>query len=545
MHPIFHRWCCAVATLLAALVSSQVATADELLPADQPIEQAINHYINARLAAKSITPAPLADDANILRRTMLDVVGRPPIAGEVRAYQANTDPAKRVAMVDSLLASPSFVRQQAAELDALLMTGARGSLREYLTDAVKNNKPWSEMFRDLIVGQEGDAEQKGAIQFVKSRTNDLDQLTADASSLFFGVNVSCAKCHDHPLVTDWTQEHYFGMKSFFNRTFEVGERIGEKNYGLVDYKTVEGEAKVAKLMFLTSEVIDEPASVEPDEAARKAEKELYEQLKKDKQTPPAPAFSRRAKLVDVGLAKRDDSFFARAAVNHTWNRLLGRGLVMPVDQMHSENPASHPELLTWLARDFQEHNYDLKRLVRGIVLSDAYARSSRWESESERPADDYFAAALVRPLKPWQYATTLRLATLSPERFPADLSAEELEKRMEQTEGSARGIAGLFELPGEEFQVSVDEALLLSNAERMQNELLREGGDTIVGMLEKIDDPAERAETAIWQTTARNPESVEVEAIRNYFEARSDRRKEAVKQVVWSLLTGSELRFNY
>ncbi|ADB15323.1 protein of unknown function DUF1549 [Pirellula staleyi DSM 6068] len=536
--------CCALATLLALTLGSW-ASAEDLLPADKPIEEAINHYITARLAAKSITPAPLADDANLLRRTMLDLVGRPPIAAEVRAYQANTDPAKRTLMVDSLLATPSFVRQQTAELDALLMKGARGSLRDYLAEAVKNNKPWSDMFRDMIVGQEGDTEQKGAIQFIRSRTADLDQLTADASVLFFGVNVSCAKCHDHPLVSDWTQEHYFGMKSFFSRTFEVGDRIGEKSYGLVDYKTVEGESKVAKLMFLTSEVVDEPASAEPDEAARKAEKELLEQLKKEKQTPPAPAFSRRAKLVEVGLAKRDDSFFARAAVNHTWNRLLGRGLVMPVDQMHSENPASHPELLAWLARDFQEHNYDLKRLVRGIVLSEAYARSSRWEASSERPADDYFAAALVRPLKPWQYATALRLATLAPERFPADLSAEELEKRMEQTEGSARGLAGLFELPGEEFQVSVDEALLLSNSDRIQNELLRDGGDTLVGMLEKIDNTAERAETAVWQTTARNPESVEVEAIRTYFDARSDRRKEAVKQVIWSLITSSELRFNY
>src|SRR5207244_8838915 len=103
----------------------------------------------------------------------------------------------------------------------------------------------------------------------------------------------------------------------------------------------------------------------------------------------------------------------------------------PLDQMHTENPASHPELLQWLARDLIEHGYDLRRLICGIVLSDAYARSSRWEGERP-PQDKYFAVAQVRALTPMQMAVSLKLATIDQQSLPAD--AADGEKRLEALE---------------------------------------------------------------------------------------------------------------
>jgi hypothetical protein len=393
--------CCAAPLLSAA----------DLLAPDKSIEEAIDHYVGLKLQAQGVTPAPLADDANLLRRTLLDLHGRPPTAAEVKAYQANADAAKRRELVEKLMASPAFARQQAAAFDALLMRGTNSSLRSYLTEAFRENKSWEKIVRELLVGQENDAEQKGAINFVKARVKDHDKLTAEASSLLFGVNVSCAQCHDHPLVSDWKQDHYFGMKSFFVRSFENGDFMGEKDYGLVEFKTTAGETKKAKLMFLTGQVFEEPESTEPDDKAKKAEKELLEKLKKEKKAPEKPSYSRREKLAEIALSPEANSFVSRAIVNHVWNRLLGRGLVMPVDQMHSENLPSHPELLAWLARDLLSHNYDLARLTRGIMLSETYARSSRWESEAKRPSDELFAVGIVRPLAPWQYGTTLKVAT--------------------------------------------------------------------------------------------------------------------------------------
>lgn len=249
--------------------------------------------------------------------------------------------------------------------------------------------------------------------------------------------------------------------------------------------------------------------------------------------------------MEAALADDGHPYFARAIVNHVWRRLLGRGLVSPTDQMHSGNDPSHPELLAWLARDMQTHGYDLKRLIRGIVLSEAYARSSRWESEAARPADDLFAVAIVRPLNPWQYGTTLKLAATNPDQFPAALSAEDLDKKIIGFENAGRSMSSMFELPGDDFQVSVDEALLLSNSDRVMRDLLREGKDTLVGKLVELKEPGQIADTAFWSMMSRAPAEAEQAAVSEYLKQRHDRLPEACRQLVWALLTSSECRFNY
>jgi Protein of unknown function (DUF1549)/Protein of unknown function (DUF1553) len=533
--------CCATGARLSA---------EELLPPETPVEQAVDHYIGAKLQAAGMSPAVQADDANLLRRTMLDLVGRIPTPAEAKAYVADQSPDKRVQLVERLLASPAFVRQQTAEFDALLMNGTGQNLREYLSKAFSEKRRWDQMFRDMVAGEADDKEQKGAIRFVAARAKDADKLTNDTSVLFFGVNVSCAKCHDHPLVPDWTQDHYYGMFSFFSRTFDVGEFLGEREYGQVNFKTVAGDSKDAKLMFLTGTVIDEPPSQEPDENAKKEERKRLEELKKSKQPPPLPAYSRRSALVDAALKDEQSTFFSRAIVNHLWNRLLGRGLVHPVDQMHSANAPSHPELLAWLARDVRARGYDLAPLIRGIVLSQAYARTSRWDSAGEssgekRPDDSLFAVAQIRPLKPWQYGTLLKLAMVSPERFPAEVTAEDLDQRMQGIEGAGRGLGNPFEVPSADFQVGVDEALLFSNGDKIAKELLQDSKDNLVGKLADCPDHRTAAETAIWSIYTRAPTEEELTALAAYLAQREDRLPEARRQLVWALLTSSECRFNY
>jgi len=526
-------------TLAAAL------RADDLLPPDTLPEQVIDHYIDARLQRAGVSPAPSADDANLLRRTTLDLAGRIPTAGEARAFVASSDSGKRQQLVGRLMASPAFNRQQTAEFDALLMDGTKSSIKEYLAKAFRENFSWDRMFRDMIVGEPDDAKQQGAIRFVASRAKDQDKLTVDTSVLFFGVNVSCAKCHDHPLVADWKQDHYYGMLSFFSRTFEVGEFFGEREYGKVNFKTVAGDSKDAKLMFLTGTVVEEPQSDEPNDKSKREEKQRIEELKKKKEPPPPPSYSRRSALVDAALKDEQSEFFSRAIVNHVWNRFFGRGLVNPVDQMHSENTASHPDLLAWLARDMRTSGYDLRRLIRGIVTSQAYARSSRWDSADKRPNDSLFAVALVRPLKPWQYGTSLLIASQNPDNLPADLSPEDLDKRMESLESAGRGLCSQFEVPTADFQVGVDEALLFSNGQKVAGELLRDGQDRLLAKLADCPDDKSAAETAIWNVFARPPAAEEVQGMTAFLSQRTDRAAEARKQFIWALLTSGECRFNY
>jgi len=539
---VFRILVCLGLSWFVALATSS-GLADELLAPERPVEEAIDHYIDARLQAEGISAAAPAPDAKLLRRTLLDLVGRIPTATEAQAYAANPDAAKRLQLVEQQLGSPSFVRFQAERFNQLLMAGSNSNLRDYLQAAFQENRPWNQMFREMMLGREDDPEQKGALQFVRARAADLDKLTNDTSALFFGVNISCAQCHDHPLVADWSQDHFYGMKSFFARTFENGGFVGERAYGNLNYKTNKGESRDARLMFLTGTLIEEPAAAEPTDEQKKAEKKELEELKTKKQPPSAPASSRRVKLVEAALAAGEPGFFARAIVNQVWQQYFGRGLVHPIDQMHSANAPSHPELLTWLARDFATHNYDLRRLQRGIVLSKAYARDSVWTS-NERPLSETLAVASIRPLSPQQYAMALRMAVVHPDHLPADLSPEEFEKRMAGIEGGARGMASLFEHPGADFQVSVDEALAMANGERVERELLRDGKDTLLGKLTTLERP-QALELASWTVLSRALAPEETQAINTYLDARSDRLPEAYRQVLWAMLASGECRFNH
>lgn len=529
--------------ILAILASGPAAPAGDLLPPDRPIEAAVDHYVEAKIAEAGLRPAPPADDATLVRRLTLDLVGRVPTSAEVRAYVESTDPEKRAKLVDRLMASPGFVRHQADSFEAMLMAGTRGELRSYLAPAFAKGRPWDEVFRDLLLGDESDPARKGASAFLKARAKDTDRLTSDVSSLFFGVNVSCAKCHDHPIVDDWKQDHYYGMKSFLDRTVEVGTYVGEREYGSVSFKTTEGEEKRAKFMFLTGRVVDVAGAEEPSKEAKQEEKRRLDEAKKKKAAPPKPKVSARAKLVEVALEPGGREFFARSIANRLWDRFFGSGLVIPLDQMHSANPPSHPDLLAWLARDTIAHRYDLRRLTRGLVLSRAYARASRWES-AEAPDHRLFAVAAVRPLTPLQLAASMCVATADPSSLPGDPTRDEHDRKAEDLAGRGRSLASAFARPGEDYQIGVSEALLMSNSDRL-NDLLSDGGDRLVGRLAKVADRRERIELAVRSILGRPADDEEIDLLDDFLARHEARPSEGCRQLVWALLTGSEFRFNH
>jgi hypothetical protein len=529
------------------LLSSTSAFAqDKLLPKDRSIEQAFDHYIDAKLKTDGIIPAPPADDAAILRRLTLDLNGRVPTLTEVNDYLTNSDADKKTKLVDRLLASPAFSRHGAQTFYAFLQyaegrpgKGDKGNrLYDYLLASFSENRSWDRMFKDIILPDEKDAKNAGAADFLKTRVKDLNRLTIDASSTFFGVNVSCAQCHDHPHVQQWTQDQFYGMKSFFARTMETGGYLGERDFGVVKYVPNKGTEKISPVLFLTGKQIDAPGMKDPTGDEKKKEQKRLDVGKKATAPPPPPSFSLRAKLVEIALAPESRDFFARNIANRMVHRFMGRGLVMPLDQVHSENAASHPELLDWLARDTAEHGYDLKRLVRGLVLTKTYARSSRWETE-KYPDERLFAVASVRALAPTQMATSLKIATDDPKSF-----ATEVEKRIEAIERSASGLTNLFAQPTDRFQVGVAEAMLFANNEGLQKSLL-DGPNALPAILAKEPDLTKRTDLAVRTVLSRPARPEDVQALVSYMQRRQDRPDAGCQQVVWALLTSAEFRFNH
>ncbi|MDB5341679.1 MAG: hypothetical protein JWP89_56 [Schlesneria sp.] len=541
-----------VRDLLTLSIGLALATrlhAADLIAPELPIEQAVDHYVQTHLAERQVHPAPLADDGTLVRRTVLDLQGRIPTIAEAKKYIESTEPDKRLKLVDSLLASPDFSYQFRNQLDDLLMSGQKGNQnewREYLLKSVRQNRTWDQMFRDMLIGNEEDPETKAATTFVRVRAKELDELTNETSTIFFGVNVSCAKCHDHPLVDDWKQDHYFGLASFFQRTYVTKKNVvAEKFTGEVKFKTTKGEDKVARLMFLTGTTVEEPVIEVSAEDRKKQDEEVKKQTQNDKAGPaPKPPFSPRAKLVEIALQSGNDQLFARAIVNRVWAMFLGRGLVHPLDQMHSGNSASHPELLDWLARDLISHKYDLQRLVRGIVLSQAYARSSEWSGSTASPAADLFAVALIRPLSPRQYSMSLRMASAAPETYKPESGGEEWPKRRDELERNCEGFAHQFEQPSENFQVGVDEALLFSNSSQVADDYLRDSSDRLIGAIRPETDKAKQITIAYWAAFTRPPSGEELAACEQFLDKRTE-PVAGLRQMVWALLTSPELRFNH
>ena len=531
-------------------VGETANAAEDLLPQETEIVTAINHYVSAHLAKNGVNPVAPADDATLLRRTMLDLAGRIPHALERDWFLSLPEADRRRMLVDRLMQSPDFDFHHRNWLDESLLPNQpyNDEFRNYLLTAVQGRRSWESIFRELMKAGVAEGPEKGAAQFLKSRVQELDDLTNDTAILFFGVNISCAKCHDHPLVTDWKQDHFYGMQAFFQRTYQTRKvsALAERPFGEVKFTTTSGEEKKAAFMCLTGDQVTDRTPEFPAEERKSLEERIRKLEQEDVEAEiVVPEFRPRDELVEVALRDSKDRFFARNIVNRVWARLLGTGLVDPLDQMHSGNPPSHPELLAWLANDLVSHGYDLRRLIQGIVLSEAYARSSEWAQPSEQPAANLFAVAKTRPLTPRQLAASLHVSVRNPEQWPAIDATDEWIKRRTDLENQANGWVREFEQPGDNFQVAVDEALFFSNSQRIQNEMLSDSDDRLLGALKKGQNQNQAIEV-LWLTVlGRVPQVDEITSANNWLDRIPEKKNESRTQLLWALLAGPEFRFNH
>ncbi len=508
------------ALLLSLLLAGDATKGD---PATRIDELMARHW-----QANNLKPAELCDDATFLRRVTLDLNGRIPTPLETKAFAADTGSDKRPRAVRRLMQSPEYALHLGRVLDDILQDRHAGDpeFLEYLRQSVAKRKPWDQVFRDVLLGP-WDGERKGASQFLLKRIKSIDELTTDTSRVFFGVNVSCAQCHDHPLVPDWKQDHYYGMASFFNRTAGqpggkggAGGKIEERTSGEVTFNTVKGEKRTAKMMFLSSQVVDE------------------EQAKKDVKG----AFSRREQLVRVALEEK--RFFGKAIVNQLWAFLIGRGLVSPVDQLHSANAPAVAGLLEFLADDLVANGYDLDRLVAGIVSSRVYQLSGKLPSGGKPAGERDFSQAPLRSLSPQQLAVSLILATGDGglDRAKDAKERESLARNLDRDAGRLTR-AKLLDPRSDRYQTSTGEALYLSNHPDVQ-QLVTPTKSNLVGRLAALTDTKEIVDTAVWTLLSRAPEAEERDYLAKWIESKPDRAK-GCRQLVWALMTSAEFRFNH
>ena len=533
-------------TLLAALLGADpAAAASPERFADAAVRAAAIDELAARhWQAEKIEPADLANDADFLRRVTLDLIGRIPTAVESRSFAADAAAHKRSQAIRRLLLSPEFGQHWSAVLDDMIQGRFAGDreFQNYLRAALADGKSWDKLFAELIAGPWTAKEQQPALAFLRKRIQSIDDLTNDTSRVFFGVEIGCAKCHDHPLVEDWKQRHYYGLQSFFNRTQELkgkekqDKQIGEKDSGDVTFVDTSGKQHTAQRMFLSGEIVaDVKLDLDPRYQDRRKAAEKSGEIV-------PPSFSPRAELVDVAL--RQKQFFSRALVNRVWAYLLGRGLVHPVEQMHSANPPSVPGLLEFLADDFASHGYQIDRVVAGIVNTRVYQLSSTWPSASNLPAAKDFARAPLRPLSPQQFAVSLLVATGEPVLDDSSDLAQ-LTKRREELDGRARGMTSLLDARRDDFQTSAGEALFMSNNPAVQQLMVASGKNLAARLTLLSTDNAALMDGVAWSLLSRAAEPDEAELLSVWMNERSADRGVAIRDLVWALMTSAEFRFNH
>ena len=320
--------------------------------------------------------SPIAGDAEFFRRLSLDLRGSTPTVAEARAFLDDPAPNKRETLVDRWLADPQFALHWTDVLNTTLMERRPDKhvpavdWVKFLQASCQQGKPWNLLAREIFTADGADASTRPAAKFWLDRDAEPHILTRDVGRIFFGMDVQCAQCHDHPLIEHYAQADYYGLFAFANRTVlfndEANKRqvLGERAEGDADYKSVfTGDASRSRPRLPGGVELAEPHFRLGDE---------YQVAPKDK-VRPVPKHSRRAML--VAATDGTNAAFNRNIANRIWAVIFGRGLVHPVDLHHPHNPPASPEVLDLITHEFVAAQFDHKFLVKQLVLTQAYQRA--------------------------------------------------------------------------------------------------------------------------------------------------------------------------
>ena len=365
----------------------------------------------------------------------------------------------------------------------------------------------------------------------------------------FGVKIGCAQCHNHPLAWEIEQRHYWGLVAAFNRSKNVdtdkGVGVAESAIGgFINFANLKKESQPATLVFLNGKSV--PEKIPAMDAKEVDAPDLYV-------VPPTPQgqkahnaavpkFSRREAFAES--VTRDNPLLARAFVNRMWANLMGRGLVAPADQIDSRHRPSHPELLDWLAEDFERSDYDVKRLAQTIVSSRAYQLDSR-PSGKIAPSPDSFARALEKPLTAEQLLHSLCIATGSAAsgQNSSASSTSAAKRPSEPTPEQERAFISAFpDVMPDTYSPSLQQALFLSNSPVLENLLIAAPGSTAARLL-TLGTSEARIREAFAVTLGRAPDAAELKQCQSLLNSQSPEK--GVKNLLWALLTCAEFQVNH
>jgi hypothetical protein len=539
--------------------------------------ESLHKQIDALIAAKAGGPvAAQATDAEFLRRVYLDLVGTIPIAEETRKFLEDSSPDKRANLIDTLQASPDYSRRMAEAFDVMLMerrTKHDSFFSRYLQASFAANKPWDQLAREILCPDADNAETKASALWYYQRLTKVGQnpidyplVTRDVGRLFMGIDLKCCQCHNHKYIKDYKQVDFQGLFAIVGQTFIRADVKG--------FPTIGEKPLSKKVEFVSVFHPDQPYSVGPRipfgteiPIPPAADKDWIKPPDPKKKFPGIPRFS-GLKILAEQTCRADNDQFKKNIANRLWFLMMGRGLINPLDLSHSENPPTHPELLTLLADHIAATGFDMKDLIRELALTQTYQRSSVLpdNSESAIPPESY-RVAIAKRVAPEQMARAMLVATgqsntaqkgkgekpgFVAKDMNADVNEEELGgpkaidpvpigvlmEKFVNAFGAPKGEAEI------EFAPSVAGALFLSN-EKLILGWLQPASGGLVQKLSQMNDPGALADELYLSTLTRLPSAEERSDVAQFLTSHSSDRAIAISEMTWGLIASTEFCINH
>ncbi len=573
-------WLCLASIAAATLVRAPLLQADEPATASAEVEEratrrgrgvedfGIPHvaFINAQIEAgwedAGIRPSRPATDGEWCRRVYLDVVGRIPSLDELQAFEKDSSSTKRAELVDRLL-SDDYVDEYArhwTDVWTTILIGRdvdndlvdRPGMRQYLRRAFSKNIPYDRFMEELVTAAgvnrnaDGVDDFDGAANFLSGKLDEGGvQAAAKTAQIFLGIQVQCTQCHDHPF-NNHKQNQFWEFNAFFRqaralRRFEGsrdvqsvelvdedfgGERGGNPDEAEIFYERRNGLMKVAYPVFVDGTEISRSGFL-PGEFGNGQQFGV----------------NRRAELARL---MRESPLLPLAIVNRMWGQLLGYGFTKPVDDLGDHNPPSHPELLEGLAQRFREQSFDLKELIRWIVLSEPYSLSSRFTSANA--IDDpslgetpLFSRFYMRQMQAEQLYESLLTATKA-DRAGGEEAATMKDRWMSQfiiAFGTDEGDDSTT------FNGSIPQVLMMFNGDLTKKAVSVDKGGFLDEVAKDGTSNSAKINALYMAALARKPVSREIKTANAIMIARKGDAVGALQDIWWAVLNSNEFIINH
>lgn len=495
----------------------------------------IDDLVNAKLKQLHIEPSGLCSDNEFLRRAFIDAIGTLPTADEARAFLADTDTAKRTKLIASLLERPEYGQVWALKFGDLFVLRREYMHRKYamvmqqwMAEQFNANRPWDRIATDILTAK-GPLETNPAGYFYVSRTpakpnqgywvRAVEPTAEMTAEVFLGTRIQCAKCHNHP-TERYTQDDYYHFAALWQ---QVGGK-GENDDGVPETLTADDTGDVRQLR--TNEVMTPRPLDRSDLGFVKAE-------------------DRRMKSAQW-LVRQDE--FARNIVNRFWARCFGMGIIEPVDDIRSTNPAKNEPLMRALCDDLRSHNYDLKRLMSVIMNSRTYQLSPA-PRRTNVVDTKLFSHYPTRRLPAEELVDAVAQVTGVPDRFNG-MGAGSRAIELADTEIPSLTLDTFGRPPRVQPSDSerncspaISQALAMLNSESVQQKL-KSNDCVLIPLIKSGKQDSEVLDTLFLSALARHPSTAESRSILDAIK-RSPKRDEAFQDALWALLNSEEFLFDH